>query len=146
MLQQLAQLERASLTTQALEEFGASIYVRDAQQACEITNLLAPEHLHVQCKSPRTMLDQLRNYGAAFLGPYAPVALGDYAAGPSHVLPTSGTARWASGLNANHFLRSCSVIEYNQDALAEIAPVVELMADCEGLTAHKRSISIRRDQ
>jgi histidinol dehydrogenase len=141
---QVTQLSRADLTMQALQEFGASILTRDVEQTCQISNLIAPEHLHIQCHQPRQLLDKLKNFGAAFLGPYSPVALGDYAAGPSHVLPTSGTARWASGLNANHFLRSCSVIEYDKAALCEIAPNVELMAKCEGLTAHQNSILLRR--
>ncbi len=141
---QVGRLSRADLTIQALQDFGAIILVRDAEQACQISNLIAPEHLHVQCCNPRQLLDKLKNYGAAFLGPYSPVALGDYAAGPSHVLPTSGTARWASGLNANHFLRSSSVIEFNKVALSELAPTVELLAEREGLTAHQQSIILRR--
>jgi histidinol dehydrogenase len=78
------------------------------------------------------------------VGNYSPVALGDYAAGPSHVLPTGGTARFASGLSANHFLRSSSVIEYSADALRTIAPDVMRMAEVEGLTAHRASVEIRR--
>ncbi|MFN9915330.1 MAG: histidinol dehydrogenase, partial [Pirellulaceae bacterium] len=93
---------------------------------------------------PRRLLPFLRNAGATFLGSYSPVALGDYAAGPSHVLPTGGTARWASGLSSNHFLRSSSVIEFNRMGLEAIAADVERLATCEGLTAHRQSISIRR--
>ena len=143
LCRQVEQIERAALTIDALEAFGAMILVRDEQQACEITDRLATEHLHVAIDNPRRLLPSLRNAGATFLGPYSPVAVGDYAAGPSHVLPTGGTARWASGLSSNHFLRSSSVIEFTRDALAEIAPDVERLATCEGLTAHRESVSIR---
>ena len=88
-------------------------------------------------------MPKIKNAGATFLGNYSPVALGDYAAGPSHVLPTGGTARWASGLSANHFLRSSSVIQYTDQALLAIAPDVLRMADVEGLTAHRASVEVR---
>ncbi len=117
---QLAGLSRSQLTLDSLNAFGAFILVRDEQQAVELTNWIAPEHLHIACKDPRKLADQIHNAGATFLGPFSPVALGDYAAGPSHVLPTGGTARWASGLSSNSFLRSSSVIEYSREALANI--------------------------
>jgi histidinol dehydrogenase len=91
------------------------------------------------------MSKSLTTAGATFLGPYSPVAVGDYAAGPSHVLPTGGTARWASGLSSNSFLRSSSVIEFSQQALANIAPDVQEIAIREGLTAHWNSVKIRSD-
>ncbi len=144
LCQQVDKLERAELTIEALEAYGAMILVRDEQEACELTDRFATEHLHVCIENPRRLLPRLRNAGATFLGPHSPVALGDYAAGPSHVLPTGGTARWASGLSSNHFLRSSSVIEFDKQALEAIAPDVELLANCEGLTAHRESVSIRR--
>ena len=140
---QLASLSRRDLTLDSLNAFGAFILVDDRQQACTVTDLIAPEHLHIACREPRALAQHIRNAGATFLGPYSPVALGDYAAGPSHVLPTGGTARWASGLSANSFLRSSSVIEYTQAALANIAPEIRLLADQEGLTAHGQSVAIR---
>ncbi|HUP81308.1 MAG TPA: histidinol dehydrogenase, partial [Pirellula sp.] len=91
----------------------------------------------------RRLLAKIRNSGAVFLGHFSPVALGDYAAGPSHVLPTGGTARWASGLSSNHFLRSNSVIEFDRSALNEIAADVARLADREGLTAHRNSVLMR---
>jgi len=140
---QLQQLSREDLTRQSLEEFAALILVRDAEEACRITNLIAPEHLHIAIDDPQPLLEQIQNAGATFLGNYAPVALGDYVAGPSHVLPTGGTARWASGLTANDFLRSGSVIDYDEAALRKVAPDVQRMADKEGLSAHRASIDIR---
>ena len=141
--EQLRTLERADLTVASLNAFGALILCRDEDQACEVTNLIAPEHLQIATDNARSLLPKIRNSGATFLGHYSPVALGDYAAGPSHVLPTGGTARWASGLSSNHFLRSSSVIEYDAEALRAIAPDVVALADKEGLTAHKQSVLIR---
>ncbi len=143
MVEQLSKLERADLTLASLKAFGAMILCRDEDHACEVTSQIAPEHLQIALENPRRLLPRIRNSGATFLGHYSPVALGDYAAGPSHVLPTGGTARWASGLSSNHFLRSSSVIEYDQPALRDIAQHIALMADKEGLTAHKNSVLIR---
>ena len=143
LIAQLSQLSRSQLTLDSLNAFGAFILVGDAEQACQVTDLIAPEHLHISCRQPRQLAAKIRNAGATFLGPYSPVALGDYAAGPSHVLPTGGTARWAAGLSANSFLRSGSLIEFSQAALADIAAEIGLMADREGLTAHRRSVDIR---
>ncbi|WP_153557548.1 histidinol dehydrogenase [Roseimaritima sediminicola] len=143
--QQLAQLERAELTAESLEAFAALIRVEDCRQACELTDKFAPEHLHIQTANPQAVVAEIRNSGAAFLGSFTPVALGDYAAGPSHVLPTGGTARWAAGLSANDFLRSGSVVEFSRAALDAIGPDVEALAQKEGLTAHARSVAIRRE-
>lgn len=140
---QVAQLSRSDLTIASLEAFGALILVRDEDEACAITNLIAPEHLHVAVEHARRLLPKLRTAGATFLGNYSPVATGDYVAGPSHVLPTGGTARWASGLTANDFLRGGSVIEYSEAALHADAGDVQAMADKEGLTAHRASVDIR---
>ena len=140
---QVERLSRCDLTIHSLEAFGALIQVRDADEACEITNQIAPEHLHVAIESAETLLPKLRTAGAIFLGNYTPVALGDYVAGPSHVLPTGGTARWASGLTSNDFLRGGSVIEYSQSALQSAAGDVQAMADKEGLSAHRASVDIR---
>ncbi len=143
LAEQLKRLSRGGLSLDSLNAFGAFILVRDAQQACEVTDLIAPEHLHISCRNARELANQLRNAGAIFIGDFSPVALGDYAAGPSHVLPTGGTARWASGLSANSFLRSGSVIEYSYDALREIAKDIAMLANAEGLTAHRCSVEIR---
>ena len=117
----MAQLSRSDLTLQSLEEFGTLILVRDAEEACAITDAIAPEHLHIATDNAAELAMKIRNAGATFLGNYSPVAVGDYVAGPSHVLPTSGTARWASGLTANDFLRSSSVIHYTEAGLRRVA-------------------------
>ncbi len=140
---QVENLSRSSLTIQSLEAFGALILVQDEREACAIADMIAPEHLHIAVNGGRRLLSRIHNAGAIFLGNYSPVALGDYVAGPSHVLPTGGTASWASGLTANDFLRGGSVIEYSAESLRLAAPDVQSMADKEGLTAHRASIDIR---
>lgn len=140
---QVRKLSRCDLTRQSLQEYGALIRVTDESQACQVANQIAAEHLHICTADPERLLPNIPNAGAAFLGHFSPVAVGDYAAGPSHVLPTGGTARWASGLTANDFLRSGSVIGYSREALGQIADDVRRLADKEGLTAHRASIDIR---
>ncbi len=144
--QQLAMLSRGDLARESLERFGALILVRDEDEAVRLTNLIAPEHLHVSTSDPDRLAERLTNAGAIFLGHDTPVAVGDYAAGPSHVLPTGGTARWASGLSANDFLKRTSLIYVNRDGLAAIAPDVRLLADKEGLTAHRYSVDVRLEE
>ncbi|HWE36988.1 MAG TPA: histidinol dehydrogenase [Isosphaeraceae bacterium] len=143
LAQQLAWLSRGDLARESLERFGALILVRDEDEAVHLTNLIAPEHLHVSTADPDRLSERLTNAGAIFLGHYTPVAVGDYAAGPSHVLPTGGTARWASGLCPNDFLKRTSLIHVNRAGLARIAPDVRLLADKEGLTAHRHSVDVR---
>ncbi len=143
LVRQLDLLTRNQLTLDSLEAFGALILVRDQAHACELTDQFAPEHLHIETRNPRDEIARIRNSGAAFLGHHTPVALGDYAAGPSHVLPTGGTCTWAAGLCSNSFLRSGSVTEFDSAALNHIAPDVVRLANKEGLTAHARSVTIR---
>jgi histidinol dehydrogenase len=143
LCRQVVSLSRSDLIIQSLEEYGALVLVRDAEQACQVTNLIAPEHLHIATDDPQPLLEQIQHAGATFLGNYSPVALGDYVAGPSHVLPTGGTARWSAGLSANTFLRSSSVIHYSQDALSRVANELKIMTEIEGLTAHWASINVR---
>ena len=143
LCRQVVSLSRSDLIIQSLEEYGALVLVRDAEQACQVTNMIAPEHLHIATDDPQPLLDQIQHAGATFLGNYSPVALGDYVAGPSHVLPTGGTARWSAGLSANTFLKSSSVIHYSQDALSRVAGELKMMTEIEGLTAHWASINVR---
>lgn len=140
---QVDTLDRGDLARESLEAFGALILVRDASEAAEVASAVAPEHLHLAVADPEGLLQAIPNAGAAFLGHYSPVALGDYAAGPSHVLPTGGTARFASGLTSNDFLRSHSVICATRDDLQSMAADIGLLADQEGLTGHRRSVDIR---
>ena len=140
---QMAQLQRGDFARRSLEEYGALVLAGDAQQAARLTDLLAPEHLQISTADPEAMLRLVHNAGAIFLGHHTPVAVGDYAAGPSHVLPTGGTARFSSGLSANDFVKRSSVIAYNREALQNQSHDVRLLADKEGLTAHRASVDIR---
>jgi histidinol dehydrogenase len=141
--EQLGRLSRGDLARDSLEKFGALILVKDENEAVTLTNQIAPEHLHVSTSDPDRLAERLTNAGAIFLGHETPVAVGDYAAGPSHVLPTGGTARWASGLSANDFLKRTSLIWVDRDGLSALAPDIRRLADKEGLTAHRRSVDIR---
>jgi histidinol dehydrogenase len=140
---QLASLERGELARQSLEQFGALIRVCDEQEAVALANELATEHLHLACGESERLVRDIRNAGAVFLGPYSPVPLGDYTAGPSHVLPTGATARFASGLSSNDFLRAGSVIHFTQSGLAAIADDVIALANKESLTGHARCVALR---
>jgi histidinol dehydrogenase len=140
---QLASLPRGGLAQESLESFGALILTRDLQGAVDCANQIAPEHLHIETRDPEMLLERIDNAGAVFLGHYSPVALGDYVAGPSHVLPTGGTARFASGLTANDFLRRSSVISFSRAGLEQVANDVRRLAEQEGLTAHSASVNIR---
>ena len=142
---QLATAQRGDLARQSLESFGALIMVNDRDEAAQLANLLASEHLHIECAEPEEMQSKIRNAGAVFIGPFSPVVLGDYVAGPSHVLPTGATARFASGLSANDFLRSHSVIHFTQEGLNDVADDAIHMAEREGLTAHGASVAMRRN-
>ncbi len=140
---QLAQLPRAELTTQSLREYGAIVIVADIAAAVQLSNTIAPEHLQLLVPDPLAVLDQIENAGCIFMGPRSPVALGDYAAGPSHVLPTNGTARFSSALSTDHFVKKSSLIYATRLGLERLGPDVSRLAESEGLTAHARSVQMR---
>jgi histidinol dehydrogenase len=142
----LARVERGELARQSLEEFGAVIRVRDAAEACVLADEIAPEHLHIATENAAELAERIHHAGAIFLGNYTPVALGVYAAGPSHVLPTSGTARFAGGLSANDFLRPNSILCFDRQGLARLAPDVCILATREQLTAHRASVEVRMEE
>ncbi|MFO0805671.1 MAG: histidinol dehydrogenase [Gemmataceae bacterium] len=139
----IAKLSRGDLARESLERYGALVLAPDKQTAIDCVNALAPEHLHIQTRDPDGFLDEIDNVGAVFLGPFTPVAVGDYAAGPSHVLPTGGTARFSSGLNANDFRKRTSILRFTRNGLKEIAEDVVFLANKEGLTGHAASVEMR---
>jgi histidinol dehydrogenase len=140
---QLATLERGELARQSLEAFGALVLVRNDDEAVDLANELATEHLHLACDEAERLAPRIRNAGAIFMGPYSPVPLGDYAAGPSHVLPTGATARFASGLSSNDFLRAGSVTHFTYAGIQSIADDVLTLARKEGLTGHSHCVELR---
>jgi histidinol dehydrogenase len=140
---QLALLERADIIRKSLADFGACILCPSLRRAAELSNEIAPEHLEIMTENPREILPLIKNAGAVFLGAYSPEPLGDYLAGPDHVLPTSGTARFFSPLSAESFLKTMSVIEYTKPALQSVQRDIVALAEAERLTAHANSIRVR---
>ena len=122
---------------------GYCIYCKNIDEAVEIANKIAPEHLQIMTNNAHTVAKEIKHAGAIFLGPYSPTALGDYAAGPSHVLPTMGTARFFSGLNIASFVKSSHVVSYSKKALERVREPLEKVAHLEGLTKHADSVNVR---
>jgi histidinol dehydrogenase len=122
---------------------GYIILTKNLKQACEIANKIAPEHLEILVQNPKGLLKNIRNAGAIFLGLYSPAAVGDYVAGPSHVLPTNGTARFFSGLSVFDFVKSCHIISYSKKALEKMREPLEKIAGIEGLQKHVDSLKSR---
>lgn len=137
--------ERRDVVAKALAKRGALVLARDEAAAFAFSDEFAPEHLVVLTKEPRLDLDKLSNYGSAFLGPWSSVALGDYASGPNHVLPTAGLARAYSGLSVDDFLRRPTHQEASPEGLRRLAPIVETLAEHEGLPNHAAAARIRRE-
>ncbi len=141
--QQMTKLKRHADTKKCLKKFGVIIMTKNIDECIDAANTLAPEHLQIMTHNPRTLLSGIKHAGAIFLGAYTPVALGDYIAGPSHVLPTGGTARFSSGLSVNDFLKRCSVITYSKSALKTVYNDLAEISRAEGLDAHTWSAKIR---
>ncbi len=140
---QCAALERNEIIESSLKNYGAIIVCSDMNQAVKFANDLAPEHLEVCCNNPMEYVGKLDNAGSVFLGNFSPEPLGDYFAGPNHVLPTSGTARFFSPLSVDSFVKKSSFIYYTEDALKEQSDDIIRFAEVEGLTAHANSIKVR---
>jgi histidinol dehydrogenase len=143
LARQLPDLARARQACASLESFGALVLARTPKEAIALVNQLGPEHLHIVTRDAEELSERVTSAGAIFLGQHSPVALGDYVAGPSHVLPTGGTARFASGLSANDFLRRTSILAFTSKGLEGMADDLRLLAHKEGLTAHAASVDIR---
>ena len=143
IVRQTGYLSRSEIMEASLRDFGCAIVCGDLAQCVEIANEIAPEHLEIVTEAPRALLPQIENAGAVFLGAYTPEPLGDYLAGPDHVLPTSGTARFFSPLSVDSFLKTMSVLEFERTALEPIAGEIIALAQAEKLTAHANSIRVR---
>lgn len=139
----ICQLSRRDIIEASLHNFGAIIVCDSIEEMIILSNDIAPEHLEIITRDPSAILPEIRNAGAVFMGQYSPEPLGDYIAGPSHVLPTSGTARFFSPLSVDSFLKKISVIEYSREALEREAEHIVTFAESEGLTAHADSIRVR---
>ncbi|MGD8371466.1 MAG: histidinol dehydrogenase [Syntrophobacterales bacterium] len=144
--EQLAELPRRQVAEESLAAFGGIVLVRDLDTALALANKIAPEHLELLVEKPFQLLGKIQNAGAVFLGHHSPEPVGDYFAGPSHVLPTAGTARFASGLSVDHFTKKTSVISYSSEALIRDAADIIRLAELEGLEAHARSVKVRLEK
>jgi histidinol dehydrogenase len=142
---QLSLLSREEIARTSVENNGKIIITKDIDEAIEVANALAPEHLEICVDEPFKYLDKIRHAGSVFMGKYCPEALGDYFAGPNHTLPTSGTARFSSPLSVDDFVKKTQFSYYTEQALAKVASKVEYFAKKEGLTAHARSAIIRTE-
>jgi histidinol dehydrogenase len=136
-------LPRRGVVSRSLADFGAIFVVSTIEEACEIVNELAPEHLEIMTRDNEAAAALVRHAGAIFYGEHTPEAVGDYIAGPNHVLPTGGAARFSSALSVHNFQRRTSIIRYTREELAETAPLIVALAEAEGLDAHARSALIR---
>lgn len=139
----LGTLSREEIARKSIEERGAIIVTQDMDEAIELMNEIAPEHLEVITNDPMSLLDKIKHAGAIFLGENTPEPIGDYVAGPNHTLPTGGTAKFYSPLSVEHFLKKSSIISMSKEGMQEIGGACAMIANTEGLTAHEESVCIR---
>lgn len=143
---QLESLPRRAITASSLNDYGAIVVVNTIDDAGEIANWIAPEHLQLVTSDDETAAAKIRHAGAIFFGQYTPEAVGDYLAGPNHVLPTSRTARFLSPLGVYDFVKRTSLLRYSSEAFSKVSDSIAVLAECEGLAAHARSASIRNQR
>lgn len=143
--EQVKQLERYEIANASIEQFGRIIIANNIEEAHDIINFIAPEHLELMNEDAVSSMQQIQHAGAIFLGPYGPEALGDYVAGPNHTLPTSGTARFASPLGVYDFMKKSSIIHYTEEAFMREADAVATISNAEQLTGHAKSVLIRKE-
>ncbi len=143
---QMQQLERRNIIEKSLNTYGAFVIAEDMEEACRVANLIAPEHLELIVENPFEWLSRIHNAGAIFMGSYTPEPAGDYYAGPNHILPTGGTARFYSPVTVDTFRKSSSIIYYSREGIAESADDIIKLATVEGLTAHANSVKVRKEK
>ncbi|MBN8235399.1 histidinol dehydrogenase [Halobacillus kuroshimensis] len=146
VLQQVEKLPRKEIAGKSVEDYGMIVLCRDHEEAVAAVNEMAPEHLEVMTASPFDDLAKIKHAGAIFLGPYSSEPVGDYFAGPNHVLPTNGTARFSSPLNVDDFVKKSSIISYSEQALKTNADKIARFARLEGLEGHARAVEIRKER
>jgi histidinol dehydrogenase len=142
---QLESHPRKLITEKAIAHYGVAIVTQNIEEAIQLSNQFAPEHLELEVEDPWSLLAQIRHAGAIFMGSSTPEAVGDYLAGPNHTLPTSGSARYASALGVETFMKHSSLIEYSPQALQKMAATIDLLATTEGLHSHAESVRLRRE-
>ena len=140
---QLLKLPKKNIASKSLKKFGLAIYVNNQNKISDIINQIAPEHLEIDFKNSKNIIKKIKNVGSIFIGKFSPEAMGDYIAGPNHILPTSGSARFSSGLSVNDFLKRHSMIKITKSGIERLGPSVINLAEHENLDGHARSIKIR---
>ncbi|HEX6284244.1 MAG TPA: histidinol dehydrogenase, partial [Pyrinomonadaceae bacterium] len=143
---QVESLPRREIAQSSIDNYGAIVIVESIEEACAIVNELAPEHVEIVTSDDEATAARIKHAGAIFFGSYTPEAVGDYLAGPNHVLPTGRTARFSSALGVYDFVKRTSLLRYSSSAFNAVAESVSVLAECEGLAAHARSASIRKKQ
>jgi histidinol dehydrogenase len=143
---QVRRLPRSEIVAQSLRDFGAIIIVKDMEEGCDLVNELAPEHLEIMAANEEAIAAKVRNAGAIFFGQFTPEAVGDYLAGPNHVLPTGGAARFSSALSVRDFVKRTNTVKFSETELARTAQMIATLARSEGLEAHARSALIRVEE
>lgn len=145
IIKQMPNLSRRDIIEKSLADYGAFILVDDINEACRVANLVAPEHLELMVEKPFDLLSKIHNAGAIFLGSNTPEPVGDYLAGPNHILPTGGTARFFSPVTVDTFMKASSIIFYSREGLEEDADDIIKLAEVEGLTAHANCLRVRKE-
>ena len=140
---QLANLPKKEIASKSIKNYGLAIYTKSQNQISDIINIIAPEHLEIDIRNSNNILKKIKNAGSIFIGKFSPEAIGDYIAGPNHVLPTSGSAKFSSGLSVNDFLKRHSVIKITKSGIERLGPSVINLAQHENLEGHANSIKIR---
>jgi histidinol dehydrogenase len=143
---QVESLPRRAIAQSSLQNYGAIVLVKSVTEACELVNQMAPEHVEIITQTDEAIASQIKHAGAIFFGAYTPEAAGDYLAGPNHVLPTGRTARFSSALGVYDFVKRTSTLRYSADAFNSVAESISVLAHCEGLAAHARSATMRKDK
>ena len=141
--QQLKVLPKKNIASKSLKNYGLAIYIKNINSIADTINTIAPEHLELYVKNYKKILKKIKNAGSIFLGKYSPEAMGDYLAGPNHVLPTSGSAKFSSGLSVNDFLKRHSLIKITKTGIERLGPSVINLAQYENLEGHANSVKIR---
>ena len=136
-------MPKKKIASKSLKNYGLALFAKSNNQIANIVNVIAPEHLEINFTKHKNMLKKIRNAGSIFIGKYSPEAIGDYIAGPNHVLPTSGAAKFSSGLSVNDFLKRHSLIKISKSGIERLGPSVINLAEHENLEGHARSVKIR---
>jgi len=143
---QMKSLSRTEIINSSIQKRGLIVIVRNIEEAIDYTNMIAPEHLHIQTKNPTEVLSKIRNAGAVFLGDYSPVAFGDYSSGLNHVLPTAGYAKIYSGLSSLDFVKTMNFLQCSKEGYRNLKETTVTIAEMEGFDAHAKSVTVREEE